>query len=759
MAGPRYLHLRGEIAFARFDHRTTTIHASDETIRLATSEELDAEPVDPSVFAEVLAARGGAAPVPCPPDGCVPGSVLLVDRTGDAFGLATSGGQSKDDGTWTPLSMEQSVFEPADPLAFGPSAPKAPAKLHDPRALARDPSGRLWLLERGERRILLLAEDDLRWLDTVPFPAGSDLIHLACAAGGVLAADAAEKALWFFPYGGEARKITAFSVALPPGAEPIATGGLGDFLVALYRLAAPLEWEAGKPEIRALVAVLPGDGEGAATVLGVPSLEDPLPLLVLPNGHLLLGEVSGPPGSPMRFSELAIPAPDATAPARRWLRTVATLGVRGFDGRALFLDACGVPAVTTKTGIRRLYSVAEIASVSEGQVETYALDSERYGCTWHRVFLEACLPPGTSIDVFARTSDELLRTPRDARPPAEGPAITPDGARFPMGSLTLDDVEGWGPVGVLDRRAAWADVPFPPAAPTGIETVEGLLKQPPGRYLWLRVVLRGAKRKTPAIAALRVTFPRPSVLDHLPAFWRNDPSSAKTMEETLALFEGFVTEVDQRIDALPRLFDPRSCPPETLDWLSSFLALSLDSRLSEEQRRALLREGAQLYRQRGTVPGLTRLLEIVTGGRVDLVESFRLRRRSVAILGDEAAILGGSLSIGDDPGSAAAHAHRFTVVVFQPRTDALAALVESAVERNKPAHTVHEICFVSAGLRVGVTSFVGLGTTLGDVDRTSPFVVDQSPLGTRSVLGVRGASVKLGTFLGGARIGKSTHLL
>ncbi len=123
------------------------------------------------------------------------------------------------------------------------------------------------------------------------------------------------------------------------------------------------------------------------------------------------------------------------------------------------------------------------------------------------------------------------------------------------------------------------------------------------------------------------------------------------------------------------------------------------------------------------------------------------------------AILGGSLSIGDDPGSAAAHAHRFTVVVFQPRTDALAALVESAVERNKPAHTVHEICFVSAGLRVGVTSFVGLGTTLGDVDRTSPFVVDQSPLGTRSVLGVRGASVKLGTFLGGARIGKSTHLL
>ncbi len=754
MPAPRFLHVRGELAFARFDHEATTIDARDQTIRLATSEQLGTEPVDPAVFAGVLAARGGAAPVPCPPDGCVEGSVLLVDRAGNALALR--------DGAWVSILMEQSVSEPPDPLAFGPVTPPAPAHLDDPRALARDPHGRLWLLERGARRILLLAEDDLRWLDTVPFPAGADLIHLACGDAGVLCADAAQNALFFQPYGGEWRKVATFAPALPAGAAPVAVAGHGGCLAALFRLAAPLEWEAGKPVIRAVVAVL-SNGEQTAEVLGVPALEDPLPFLVLPDGHLLLGEVSGPPGAPMRFTELAIPPPEPAAPARRWLRTVGMFGVRGFDGRAFFLDDCGVPTVTTSKGIRHLYGVMETAPSTEGHVETYALDSEVYGNTWHRVFVEVCLPPGTSLELHARTSDDLLSAPRAARPPAEGPAVTPDPARFPLGSLTPDDVEGVGPAGALDRRAAWADVPFAPAASSGIETVEGLLKQPPGRYLWLRLTLRGKKRQSPAVAALRVTFPRPSILDHLPAFWRNDPTAAKTMEETLALFEGFLTEVDQRIEALPRLFDPRSCPPEALDWLASFIALSLDPRLPEAARRELLREGTRLFRQRGTVPGLTRLLEIVTGGRVDIVESFRLRRRSTGVLGEAAgegaAILGASLSLDSDPGGASAHAHRFTVVVFQPKDETLAAIVETAVERNKPAHTVHEICFLDAGFRVGVTTFVGFGTRLGDVAGIEPFVVDQSPLGAPSALGTRAASRSLGTFAGGARIGKSTHLL
>ncbi len=67
------------------------------------------------------------------------------------------------------------------------------------------------------------------------------------------------------------------------------------------------------------------------------------------------------------------------------------------------------------------------------------------------------------------------------------------------------------------------------------------------------------------------------------------------MDRMLALFEGFLTETDTRIEALPRLFDPLVCPAEGLDWLASFIALTLDARLSEEKRRTLIKEGAALF--------------------------------------------------------------------------------------------------------------------------------------------------------------------
>ena len=58
-------------------------------------------------------------------------------------------------------------------------------------------------------------------------------------------------------------------------------------------------------------------------------------------------------------------------------------------------------------------------------------------------------------------------------------------------------------------------------------------------------------------------------------------------ERALALFEGWVTELDARITALPRLFDPRTVPEGAMDWLSSFVALALDPRVGVDVRRQL----------------------------------------------------------------------------------------------------------------------------------------------------------------------------
>ena len=71
------------------------------------------------------------------------------------------------------------------------------------------------------------------------------------------------------------------------------------------------------------------------------------------------------------------------------------------------------------------------------------------------------------------------------------------------------------------------------------------------------------------------------------------------------------------------------------------------------------------------------------------------------------------------------HAHRFTVIVPRARCDTLAAVLDLAIERNKPAHTLHRLCWLDAGFRVGSASLVGI-SHLGPVDRAQPIPVKRT---------------------------------
>jgi phage tail-like protein len=354
---------------------------------------------------------------------------------------------------------------------------------------------------------------------------------------------------------------------------------------------------------------------------------------------------------------------------------------------------------------------------------------------------------------------------------------------------------------VLDTRGALADVADPPErivrpsedplgpqrstapAPWPQVTLEGLIKAPPGRYLALRITLTGTARSSPAVLAMRATYQRPSLLEHLPAFWRADPVAADATDRALALFEGWMTETDARITALRELADPRLVPPEALDWLASYVALTFDQRIDEAVRRQLLSEITALYRQRGTVPGLTRLLSILARAPVILVEDFRLRRQSGVFLDGDTSVIGPGLQLGDaesmpaaeDPADLALEAdyaalmlrrelvreqggtpcppadppypietdplarfvrrfaHRFTVVLPCARTDTLEAVIQDAVEANKPAHTLHTLCWLDAGFQLG-RALVGL-SRLGETPCFEPGLLGSAVLGRQYTIG------------------------
>jgi phage tail-like protein len=322
-----------------------------------------------------------------------------------------------------------------------------------------------------------------------------------------------------------------------------------------------------------------------------------------------------------------------------------------------------------------------------------------------------------------------------------------------------------------------------------METLEWLVSTPPGRYLWLRLHLEGDGRRSPVLYGLRVSQPRPPMLERLPAFWRADPEAGERSERLLALFEGPLTELEHRSESLLRLFLPALTPAEALPWLAGFLALTYHDQVPEPVRRQLLAEIASLYRQRGTRPGLERLLSILAEAPVVIVEAFRLRRRTAALLG-ESSVLGPALELGGreaalgldplaidpvaigasgdeeermalahgallatrasersagrspcpstDPPSPLAtdplrrwfrqRAHRFTVLVPRCRTAALEVVLEQALQAHKPAHTLHQFCWIEAGYCLAQGVRVGLHR-LGPSSRASPPVLGQALLG------------------------------
>lgn len=770
MPAPGFLHVTGRAMWRRCDHAATRIEGAPARVTLATAAAVDA--ARPTAeLAAWRAAMGAAVLFDCPPDLCESGTVLLADPR---QGLLALRGDA-----WVPLAPPVAAPPPRGPLDFAPALLPAPEQ--PPHALARDPAGRVWLLDTAPPALRLLGHD-LRPAAVLRLPADAQPFAASCTRWGLVVADAAAPRVFVQEWGGEwqAHTLPAAVLSLAGDARfGAAVVVLEGRRIAVLRGAAP-------PAIHAL-----------------PALQTPLHAVMTGEDVVLIADVAGAPGAalPTWFTEFTL-GPAGPEAERGF-------AVRSFDGRALWLDANGHVQASTAKGARALHA-REAPLATGGTVETFALDSGVFACVWHRVFVDACVPPGTSLVLEARTADTL--PPRDLarqpRPPADlGAAVPPDPAWPPLGTLAPEEEIGWSPIGLMAQRPAFADAPLPPfrsaiasedPLPTGARghatpppdamvTLEGVVKAPPGRWLWLRLRLAGTERRAPGVFAVRATCPRASLLDLLPAYWRGDPVAADATDRSLALFEGFTTETDQRITALRHLVSAHTAPPEALEWLGGFLALSFDARVAEPVRRSLLAEIATLWRSRGTIPGLTRLLSILAEAPVQIIEAYRLRRESTAVIGTaDWGILGPGLQLGDNegPGSAPSEpweqaleaqqlalllrraaqraqgatpcpaadppppldpdpviafhrrfAHRFTVVVPAHRTEDLAAVLDLAVETNKPAHTLHALCWLDAGFRLGEGSLIGIAPIGGRPEFAPAILGSRAPLGAGHTLG------------------------
>lgn len=802
-----FAHLCGRPMWEHCDHEGTRIDGAPAGVRLAQaapppmrgeadreSADKDVDPAagDDTTWREAWEAqRGAAVVVPCGPADCEERQVVLLDPERGLFALEAEG--------WRPLAepLAQPQADAGAPLArsnpplFQPATTTPPER---PAGLARDPWDGLWLLDHAAGALRRL-DGGGRVAASVPLPPGCRPRRFGCTALGLVVADqggAAGAALLFRPWQGEWRGLR---LTLPPESAPLGPVELPE----LIDLAAD-------PAFRWAAALIrQGERHGLVVWDGrrrrhwrAPGLHRPRHLVIDGPKSVLVSEPPWLPGDSRStpFKRLEIRSTG--------LEEEGNFSVRGFDGRALWRDGASI-WTSTAFGAQVLMAKEPVLRES-GRIETWALDSGAYACQWHRLFVDVCLPAGTRLWVEARSADDLppwevrrgARSPQDkVSKKAADPSPPPiDDPWPPLASRSADDQEGWQRLNVADRRPPLIDQPLelPQPGQRGMETLEWLVSTPPGRYLWLRLHLEGDGRRSPVVYALRVSQPRPALLERLPGFWRSEPEGAALSERLLALFEGQITELDHRAEALMRLFLPALTPAEALPWLAGFLALTYHDRVPLRVRRQLLAEIAKLYRQRGTKPGLERLLSILAEAEVTVLESFRLRRRRAAFVG-QAAVLGTSLELGgreglladgrtapnpltmdplaigtrgdDEQRLALGHgvllayrasersagrvpcptaeppspvasdplrawfrqrAHRFTVLIPHCRSTGLEAVLEQALELHKPAHTLHELCWLEAGTCLERGVLVGVHR-LGLASRASPPVLGQALLG------------------------------
>lgn len=424
----------------------------------------------------------------------------------------------------------------------------------------------------------------------------------------------------------------------------------------------------------------------------------PIAVMVAGDGTLIVADAAYP--RLLRF------AADGTRLADQVLTTAPEMPITAPYKRDL--DRAGYLAEAHRTYRLRSLRLAR-GFARSGVFISAALDGRSALVQWHRIVADADLPAGTTLQIETATAER-----RDHFDPATARWAAPTDAFGAMIGITAD-------------------------------RLEQLVQSPPGRWIWLRVTLRGDGTATPTLRSLQVFYPRVSYLALLPRVFARDPEARQFLDHFLALFERQFTRIEDRYEEFSRELNPDGAPRELVDWLACLVDLAFDPSWPLDKRRAIVAEAMELFKTRGTPAGLARFVEIYTGSRPLILEGFLARPPRPLYLGRPGNILGcgvplSSCHAGSTPEDVlfCKFAHRFTVVIYLDDRcdhDVTTRVVDRIVSVSKPAHTEHRIVSVLPGARVGADTTVGIGFVVGEEPRPRiPLGPEPGVLGRSTVL-------------------------
>jgi phage tail-like protein len=228
-------------------------------------------------------------------------------------------------------------------------------------------------------------------------------------------------------------------------------------------------------------------------------------------------------------------------------------------------------------------------------------------------------------------------------------------------------------------------------------------------------------------------------INYLPGIYQDaDDENANFLQRFLLISAHLTSGVDENLEFVHELFDPRITDARWLPWLASGLAMPLLEGWDEEKRREIVQRTPELYRKRGTADGLKLALRLFADVEAEIHE------------GEwpyPGLVIGKSSTIGKDTvlSPPVFVSQCFTVELPDQKSGISRErlrTVQSLVETEKPAHANYALVFQQAEptyeavpyLHVGKTGRIGVDARIGgqeDVPATQDEELQKLGLGRK----------------------------
>jgi phage tail-like protein len=225
----------------------------------------------------------------------------------------------------------------------------------------------------------------------------------------------------------------------------------------------------------------------------------------------------------------------------------------------------------------------------------------------------------------------------------------------------------------------------------------------------------------PDSRVIKVEIATRPAINYLPGIYQDaDEENADFLQRFLLITAHLTSGIEENLEFVHELFDPRITNEKWLPWLASWLAMPLLEGWDEEKRREIIQRTPELYRLRGTAAGLKLALRLFADVKAEIHE------------GDwpyPGMVIGKSSTIAKDTtlSPPVFISQCFTVELPDKKTEISREklrTVQALVETEKPAHAHYALVFEETEptyeavpfLHVGKTGRIGVDARIGGLE-------------------------------------------